>query len=361
MTWEKCYSNTHKQFYYFNTLEGSKSWSEPAGYIEKKSIDNNANAEKSSSSRKRTFEETGKEEIVGKMRENDTKAVPLLASPVVGIIVPFRDLHEEQKRSQHLHRFIPDMSQFLMQSNKPFRIYIIEQSDDGRKFNRGKLLNIGFDLAKNDGCKVFVFHDVDLIPCPLLLPFYTDNPPAQGPVHIARVWDRYNENKMYFGGIVAFSADQYSCINGYPNTFWGWGGEDDEMMKRIQLQKLTPTSPSSGTIQDLEEMTLQSKLQFLRKNSVWKCMNKFELLKEHSSTWDSNGLKDLKYSVLKRQDTDACATHKSSNSGGRGSVSRITVDVLLNQHWTDLACGIDDSQLEVSVEVLQAQFRAQKR
>lgn len=32
-------------------------------------------------------------------------------------------------------------------STRPFKIFVIEQGDDGRKFNRGKVLNIGFDLA----------------------------------------------------------------------------------------------------------------------------------------------------------------------------------------------------------------------
>lgn len=44
-----------------------------------------------------------------------------------------------------------------------FHIFIIEQSTDGRKFNRGKLLNAGFDIARND-YDVFIFHDVDLLP-----------------------------------------------------------------------------------------------------------------------------------------------------------------------------------------------------
>lgn len=34
----------------------------------------------------------------------------------------------------------------------------MEQSADGRKFNRGKLLNIGFDLSQGDGFDTFVFH-----------------------------------------------------------------------------------------------------------------------------------------------------------------------------------------------------------
>lgn len=31
-----------------------------------------------------------------------------------------------------------------------FHIFIIEQSQDGKKFNRGKLLNAGFDIARKD-------------------------------------------------------------------------------------------------------------------------------------------------------------------------------------------------------------------
>ncbi len=110
----------------------------------------------------------------------------------------------------------------------------MQQSNDNRKFNRGKLLNIGFDLARRDGCRVFVFHDVDLLPSTAnLLPYYSAEPAPRSPVHIARVWDRYSANAKYFGGIVAFSREQYEAINGYPNNFWGWGGEDDEMYKRI--------------------------------------------------------------------------------------------------------------------------------
>ena len=38
----------------------------------------------------------------------------------------------------------------------------------------------------------------------------------------------------YFGGITSFSASQFRQINGFPNNFWGWGGEDDELYKRTK-------------------------------------------------------------------------------------------------------------------------------
>lgn len=152
--------------------------------------------------------------------------------PKVAIIVPFRDLHTAQKRSEHLKRFVPEMSQFL--STRNFVIYIIEQSDDKKEFNRGALLNTGFKIAAAEDADIFIFHDVDLMPSAELLSFYTTIPTGKSPVHIARVWNRYNGNDKYFGGIVAFSKTQYEDMNGYPNNFWGWGGEDDELMKRAQ-------------------------------------------------------------------------------------------------------------------------------
>lgn len=45
------------------------------------------------------------------------------------------------------------------------------------------------------------------------------------------------ETRRYFGGVVSFSRDDFEAINGFPNTFWGWGGEDDEMYSRIKEVK----------------------------------------------------------------------------------------------------------------------------
>ena len=42
----------------------------------------------------------------------------------------------------------------------------------------------------------------------------------------------------YFGGITSFSAGQFKQINGFPNNFWGWGGEDDELYKRTKKVRL---------------------------------------------------------------------------------------------------------------------------
>ncbi len=37
---------------------------------------------------------------------------------------------------------------------------------------------------------------------------------------------------QYFGGVSSMSKDQYLKINGFPNNYWGWGGEDDDIYNR---------------------------------------------------------------------------------------------------------------------------------
>ena len=91
-----------------------------------------------------------------------------MKKPLIAIIAPYRDMHKKQNRKQQLDKFIPAISEFMesVKRNSTYRIYIIEQSNDERKFNRGKLLNIGFQIASAEGCKALIFHDVDLLPSP---------------------------------------------------------------------------------------------------------------------------------------------------------------------------------------------------
>lgn len=39
----------------------------------------------------------------------------------------------------------------------------------------------------------------------------------------------YNE---FFGGVSGLTVKQFKKINGFPNAFWGWGGEDDDLWNR---------------------------------------------------------------------------------------------------------------------------------
>ena len=74
-------------------------------------------------------------------------------------------------------------------------------------------------------------------------------------------------------------------------------------------------------------MTLEDKLSLLRVNKTWKCQNKWEVLDEHKTTWQTNGLNNLNYTVIDRKIflNDNC--------------NRILVDLMTNDHWTDAVAG----------------------
>ena len=215
---------------------------------------------------------------------------PLPVGNKTAIIVPFRDTTKDKSREKQLDKFAKYMADYLKDVN--YKIIVIQQSNDRRKFNRGALLNIGFDVAVDSGFTNFIFHDVDLLPSKDLKEYYI-NPPTNEPVHIAAVWDRYGKNPDYFGGIVAFNESMFQKINGYPNNFWGWGGEDDELYKRVK-KYYTIKKATKGSIIDLENMNLEEKLEYLRENDL-KFMKKKEALAEHASTWKYNGLNNINY------------------------------------------------------------------
>ena len=359
--WSKGYSNSQKRHYYVHAQSKHTQWHFPTASeaadplkakrraemnkkrqseslgtivskIEVSSTANNNNNNKTQVNKRARINNR----FVNDDDDDDDGGVLLAGRTNVAIIVPYRDLHVSQHRAQHLATFVPHMHTFLgnVRTHKmisDYHIYIVEQSDDGRKFNRGKLLNIGFDLARKSGRNhdVFIFHDVDLLPQPNLGEWYAKFPKV--PIHIARVWDRYSNNPKYFGGIVSFSSSDYKRINGYPNTFWGWGGEDDELQRRLEELHIKWEWPTTGTLVDLEEMTLSEKLDFLRTHREWKCMVKWEALEEHSTTWKTNGLADLKYTLLETKPLDN--TKKAD---------KLTVDVKLNgNHWTNEKSGLD--------------------
>lgn len=103
------------------------------------------------------------------------------------------------------------------------------------------------------------------------------------------------------------------------------------MQKRLEKLGIQFVAPEKGSLKDLEEMDIEEKMAFLRKNRDWKCMVKWELLDEHEKSWKTNGLADLKYKILTEQSLDE--QHKST---------KVTVDVKLNgTHWANDKCGVD--------------------
>ena len=144
----------------------------------------------------------------------------------LGIIVPYRN------RQDHLCRFIPHMENFFRTRSLLFKILVIEQSE-GKSFNRAKLLNAGYTLAR-DRFDYFCFHDVDMLP----EDDSADYSWADQPTHLAARASQFGYRLPYagyFGGVTLIRRDDFEKINGFSNGYWGWGMEDDDLLWRCGL------------------------------------------------------------------------------------------------------------------------------
>lgn len=197
------------------------------------------------------------------------------------IIIPYRDDIKHVRKKQ-LNKFIEIIPNYFKQlkSFYEYKIYIIEQNKKTNKFNRGVLLNVGFLLLK-DNFDYFIFHDIDLIPNNELLCYYELYPFY--PIHIGDVNSKYSVGGKYFGGVNSFNKKQFELINGFPNNYWGWGGEDDELYDRVVDNNLEIIIPIQGDYKEMKH-NRPTKTEINEK--------KIMLRLEHNN-WRTNGLTNI--------------------------------------------------------------------
>ncbi len=209
-----------------------------------------------------------------------------LDSDVPTIIIPFRE-QLEQKRSEQLKRFVSHIHRY----HPDWLVLIVEQSNDGKKFNRGALLNIGAKIAENNKIDYVIFHDVDLLPLSKIVPYYEVFP--DNPIHIAKVWTSKYDSASFLGGVLSMSIQDIKKTNGFPNNFWGWGGEDDVLRDRIKSKKIDvyqPTMRGEGYT-ELEHVDTRT-MKELRNMTVWE-----DKAAERKNPGKS-GYKNVKYEIL---------------------------------------------------------------
>lgn len=221
------------------------------------------------------------------------------------LIVPFRE-NKYQNRAEQLENFIRAYAPKEGQGSGPkaMPILIVTQSDDGRGFNRGALLNIGFDfLARSSGVKgsfdSFIMHDVDLVfPSEFVEKYYgsASGSSRREIIHYGKTIKGYYDYDNFLGGAIEFSRSAFERINGFPNHIYGWGGEDDALKVRIANEKITVYRPDETK---QEAMLALAPGQAETKDIpelVAKYKNEDLLLDE--SIWKINGLNSLHYTVL---------------------------------------------------------------
>ncbi|XP_043941291.1 beta-1,4-galactosyltransferase 2 [Protopterus annectens] len=154
----------------------------------------------------------------------------------VAIIIPYRN------REHHLKYWLHYLHPILRRQKIDYGIYIINQHGDDT-FNRAKLLNIGYkEVLKDADYDCFIFSDVDLIPMDDRNLYHCYDQPR----HFAIAMDKFGFRLPYagyFGGVSGLNKTQFLKINGFPNEYWGWGGEDDDIYNRITLNGMKVSRP----------------------------------------------------------------------------------------------------------------------
>ena len=143
----------------------------------------------------------------------------------VAIIIPFRN------RMNQLNIFLQYIHPFLQKHLISYRIFLIEQTFS-KPFNRGALMNIGFvEALKFHLFHCFIFHDVDLLPLAEKNIYACTKQPRHLTAAL-NTWRYKLKYKNAFGGAVAILRDHFIQINGFSNEYFGWGGEDDDLLER---------------------------------------------------------------------------------------------------------------------------------
>jgi len=209
----------------------------------------------------------------------------------LAIIVPYRD------RRNHLNIFVPYLLSYFEKTQKDISLslYVIEQKDD-KPFNRGKLLNVGFDIANKDKDYGYVcFHDVDY------LPLTADYGKPDMPTRL--IWKGLTKNEdpvLFFGAVVLFPSKQFIQVNGFSNNYQGWGFEDTDLHFRITACGLHIKR------RDQEFKSLHHEYSGLDENGNWlpevitNRENFLQVKGSISETLKTDGLSTLKYEIVER-------------------------------------------------------------
>ncbi|XP_078723708.1 beta-1,4-galactosyltransferase 2-like [Lampetra fluviatilis] len=205
----------------------------------------------------------------------------------VAIIIPFRH------RDEHLKHWLYYLHPTLQQQTIEYGIYVVNQFGEGI-FNRAKLMNIGYVEALKDApYDCFIFSDVDLVPMDDRNLYRCYDNPRHFSVAVDKLGFQLPYNRI-FGGVSGLSKAQFEKINGFPNNYWGWGGEDDDISTRVYLTGMHISRPSG-------EIGRYRMIKHTKDKNNEPNPQRFNLLQLTSSTMWKDGINSLQYLLVEKK------------------------------------------------------------
>ncbi|CAH4030157.1 unnamed protein product [Pieris brassicae] len=154
-------------------------------------------------------------------------------------------------------------------------------------FNRGRLFNAGFkEVMKLGKWQCVIFHDVDLLPLDdrilYTCPIWPRN--MCGTI----VEEKDPTFRTLYGGVSAMDVKHFSKVNGYSNSYWGWGGEDDDIYKRLHEAGIPVTKYD-------KQIALYTSLRHVKQAPN---KNRYKLLRTALKRSKKDGISSLKFKVI---------------------------------------------------------------
>lgn len=151
-------------------------------------------------------------------------------------LVPFRSTPTNDRLKQ-LDEWLICMERLCATHRVDFECIVAEHVVDGTKFNRGACLNVAAVRATSYLADWLVLHDCDLVPSArhferAYVELYVRPLQTNQVVHMASSWTKYMY-PTFLGGALAVPCRLFWSVGGMPNSFFGWGGEDDAFRDRL--------------------------------------------------------------------------------------------------------------------------------
>ena len=210
------------------------------------------------------------------------------------ILIPFRN------RDQHLQYFMKNTIPLFQEYLPKTKVVVIEQKE-GKLFNRGALLNVGFKEYEKK-TKYFFTHDVDINPTKKCIEEHYIKE-----VNDTDVLGVYTSQCNTLGGIIKMKDSTIHKINGFPNDVWGWGTEDKALQNRAEYYNIKKITNLTNKVEhplylqrfnDVDDRERKHTSQNTNKHyQGFQNLNCEQKLQEIMSS----GLNNLKYTILERK------------------------------------------------------------
>lgn len=231
--------------------------------------------------------------ILSNFKESYDKNTPKFK---LNVIIPIRN------RDKELNEITDILEDIFKKQNIDAKYYIVEQ-EEGAKFNKGKISNAAFiESLKDNFSDYYLFNDVDLWP--------ENSNVIKYNINTDNIIRHPYGSKHCIGGFFLTTKKTFREINGYSNSYWGWGGEDTDLQRRAECKNIKIDrsdfkyrgKKNTGIIDDISEQPHRKfKLNKIKDspNQKLKIKNSNKYKQNPNSIY-LDGLTTCKYKIVSR-------------------------------------------------------------